>query len=178
VAEIRLVKPVKLFCGIIAVNEDVIVQAEEELRKLFGEIDVASHVIPFSFTDYYRSEMGKDLIRKFVSFSHLMDPGRLAFVKVQTNNLEKKLTIACKTELKRSVNLDPGYVCPDKIVLASTKNFSHRVYLGDGIYAEVTLTFSKHGCGYFDWTYPDFKSGEYTQFFLEARRRVMRRDVG
>ena len=177
-AEIRPVKPVKLFCGIIAVNEDVIIRAEEELRKLFGQVDLESDAIPFSFTDYYRSEMGDDLIRKFVSFSDLMDPGRLASIKIRTNSLEKKLTIECKTELKRSVNLDPGYVCPDKIVLASTKNFSHRVYLGDGIYAEVTLNFSKHGCGYFDWTYPDFKSGEYTQFFVEARRRVMRRDVG
>lgn len=170
--EIRPVVPVKLFCGMIAVNEEIILRAKEEMRKLFGGIDLESDLIPFDFTDYYREEMGEGLLRKFVSFSDLIDPGRLADIKIQTNKLERTLAIESKGRSRRRVNLDPGYVSADKLVLATTKNFSHRIYLRDGIYAEVTLNFKKSGCVYFDWTYPGFRSGKYTPFFLEVRRRA------
>lgn len=172
--EIRPVLPVKLFCGIIAMSEEVILDAKNELKNLFGEIDLESDLFPFDFTDYYRNEMGDKLFRKFVSFSDLIDPGRLAGIKIQTNAIEQKLAVTFEGNLKRRANLDPGYISADKLVLATTKNFSHRIYLREGIYAEVTLNFKGKGCIYFNWTYPDFKSGKYTTFFLEVRERYLR----
>jgi len=171
-SEIIPVAPVKLFCGMIAANEKIIVEAKDRLRKFFGEIDLESDLIPFDFTDYYRVEMGESLLRKFISFSDLIDPGRLARIKIQTNGIEKELTVEM-SGLRRTVNLDPGYISADKLVLATTKNFSHRIYLGEGIYAEVTLNFKKGTCVFFDWTYPDFKSGKYTPFFLKVRQNYM-----
>jgi hypothetical protein len=89
--------------------------------------------------------------------------------------LEDKFAVKSDSGLRRRVNLDPGYVAPDKLVLASTKNFSHRIHLSRGVYAEVTLNFGKKGCVFLDWTYPDFRSGRYTAFLLDVRRKIMDR---
>lgn len=166
----------------IAVNEDVLFHAKAALTERFGEVDVESDVFPFDFTDYYCMEMGHSLVRKFVSFAELIDPGILSDIKTRTNELERAFADNpdCSARVpsgesdgksqRRRVNLDPGYLSLDKLVLATTKNFAHRIYLGRGIYGEVTLNFREGGCVYFDWTYPDFKSSKYTHFLLEARR--------
>ena len=171
VGEIQPVRPVKLFCGMIAADGEVMLRAREALARLYGAVDLESEPIPFDFTDYYQEEMGGGLVRKLIAFDPLIDPGRLAEIKVRTNDLERKL--AATPGGRRRVNLDPGYVDASKLVLATTKALAHRVYVGRGIYAEVTLTFRKKGCAYFDWTYPDYRSGRYTAFLLEIRRRYM-----
>jgi hypothetical protein len=163
----------KLFCGLIGVSGEVLLRAEQELKKLFGPIDVRSDTLPFDFTDYYREEMGEGLRRRFVSFVDLVDPAAIVSVKLLTNSLEAALGVVDHGRLRRKVNLDPGYVTAAKLVLATTKDFAHRVYLGDGIYAEVTLAFTKDGHRFFDWTYPDFKSGLYNTFFADVRRRLL-----
>ncbi|MFC1498321.1 DUF4416 family protein [Verrucomicrobiota bacterium] len=171
--QIRPVKPVKLFCGMIAWNEDVLKTAQGTLTSLFGDIDQQSDIFPFPSTDYYDKEMGNNLLRKFVSFVELIDPARLADIKVKTNSIEKEFAVEQDGGKRRTVNLDPGYVTPAKVILATAKNFSHRIYLRDGIYAETTMNFDKNGCIHHDWTYPDFKLGRYNKFFLELRKLIM-----
>lgn len=173
-AEIRQAAPVKLICGLIAVGEpDVLRKAAEALTAAFGEADLVSDPIPFDFTPYYQAEMGEGLVRQFFSFARLIDPGDLAAIKRATNAIEERFLRAGSERSGRRVNLDPGYVTAAKLVLATTKDFAHRIYLRDGIYAEVTMAFRKSGVAVFDWTYPDFRSGRYTEFFLEVRRRYM-----
>ena len=148
-------------------------RAGNALTRLYGEIDWESDPIPFDFTDYYEEEMGTGLLRKFVSFATLIDPGKLAEVKIRTNGLEQELAMDTGGQRRRRINLDPGYVDASRLVLATTKNVAHRICLGQGIYAEVTLTFRKKGCAYFDWTYPDYRSDRYTGLLCEIRRRYL-----
>ena len=74
------------------------------------------------------------------------------------------------TTVKRPANLDPGYIEQAKVVLASTKNFYHRIYLGGGIFGEVTMHFKNNTYQFFPWTYPDYKSKDYQDFFLRVRQ--------
>lgn len=170
---LRQIPLVKLFCGIIAVDEDAVALAKQGLKEQVGEIDLQSDMIPFDFTDYYRAEMGEGLLRQFVSFEELIPPDRIADIKLLTNEIEKSNSFNADGQSRRRINLDPGYVTPAKIVLATTKDFSHRIYLRDGIYAEVTMGFRKEGFKHFDWTYPDFKSGRYDDFFKTIREGIM-----
>ena len=162
----------KLVCGMIGADDAVMDRAEQELTRLYGEIDVRSATIPFDFTDYYCAEMGEGLLRRFVSFRALIDPGRLAGIKRRTTEMEQALGVGRGGQLRRRVNLDPGYITSAKLVLATTKDVAHRVYLGQGIYAEVTLSFAAEAVRCFPWTYPDFRSGRHDAFLLEARRRL------
>ena len=173
--ELKHAEPAKLFCGIIAVDEDAVARARSELEKHIGEIDIESESMPFDFTDYYREEMGDNLARKFVSFRELIAPDRIVDVKLLTNDIERSNKSSGDGPARRRMNLDPGYATPAKVVLATTKDFSHRIYLRDGIYAEVTMNFRKDGFRYFDWTYPDFRSGRYDGFFKQVRDRTMKR---
>ena len=172
-AEVRPPDYVKLFCGIIAVSAEAAASARDGLAELFGDIDLESEVMAFDFTAYYRPEMGDNLLRKFVSFATPVDPGRLADIKLSTNGLEARIAELAGRSGRRTVNLDPGYICPSSVVLASTKDFAHRIYLRDGIYAEVTLKFHKGGCVHLDWTFPDFRTNAYARFFLAARRLLL-----
>lgn len=175
--QIKPVEPVKLFCGMIAADEAVFARAQAELEKFYGRIDHESGLIPFTFTDYYREEMGEKLWRKFVSFEALIDPRRIAEIKNETNAIEEQMAETEGGAVRRRVNLDPGYLTLAKLVLATTKDFSHRLYVGKGIYTEVTLNFRKDGCTYHPWTYPDYRSEQYARFFL-AVRRILRGQLG
>lgn len=142
-----------------------------ELKGLFGPVDMESPLIPFSFTDYYLSELGPDLKRKLLSFDRLIYPGSLARIKKLTNDLEKRFQ---REAGKRGINIDPGYLEPGKLVLATTKNQQHRIYLGEGIYGEVTLRFRKGRFEPWEWTYPDYRSGVYFGFLTEVRKLYLR----
>lgn len=159
---------VKLIAGVISSSEIFSNQAEEKLVEAFGGIDYRSKTIDFDFTKYYADEMGTVLKRYFLSFSKLIDPARLAEIKIFTNEAE-----GCFAErtpaLKRSVNIDPGYITDAKLVLASTKNYSHRIYLSNGIYAETTLFYQKNSFRTFNWTYPDYKTKDYINIFNDIR---------
>ena len=118
--------------------------------------------------------MGPDLLRQFVSFEPLIDPGRLAEIKRETNELERRIADdAAALEIERPVNIDPGYVTPDKLVLATTKDRAHRIYLSSGIYAEVTLVYARGAWQPLEWTYPDYRKPEYHAYFEQLRRRML-----
>ena len=172
-AEIKPVAPVALFCGVIGSEPDLMDESVKKLCASYGEIDIVSELIPFDGSDYYEDEMGKDLFRRFYSFSEFIQPDLIAEVKLATQDIEDEYSIEQDGKVYRRVNLDPGYIAPSRLVLATTKDFSHRIYLQQGIYAEVTLGFSRQGCRYFAWTYPDFKKDSYTKFFLDVRRKLL-----
>jgi len=166
-------KPVKLIIGILAANHNCLHTAAELLNDKFGKVDLSSEVWPFNQTDYYKEQTGPRILRQFVSIKRLIEPGLLAKIKLRTNKLEQKLVKKLALPLTRPVNLDPGIIEPSKLILATTKNYSHRIYIGRKMYAEVTLIFDK-GC----WrpqayTYPDYKQQCYFDFFDKVRTRLL-----
>jgi len=165
---IRPPEPVKLFAGVLTSLTGRLQEIEDRLAGLFGPVESRSEMFPFDHTDYYDTEMGAQLVRVFVGFRDLVTPGDLPQVKIRTNGLETELARDFGT-VARPVNIDPGYLEQSKIVLASTKNFSHRIFLSDGIYAEVTMYFEARQWRRFPWTFPDFRSGRYDRFFMELR---------
>jgi Domain of unknown function (DUF4416) len=162
---IRAFGPVKLFIGVLVSDRASLPAVRDRLSPVYGPIDHESPIIPFDFTDYYNAEMGDTIDRVLLSFERLVDADQLAGIKRQTNAIEDEF----KAAAKRPVNLDPGYIENAKVVLASTKNFYHRIYLQDGIFAEVTMHFRNNTFQFFPWTYPDYQSKDYQEFFLRMR---------
>jgi hypothetical protein len=171
--ELKEPKPVKLIVGMLAADERCLATARDGLSQALGTIDLTSDIWPFDQTDYYTSQMGPHILRQFVSMEPLVDPGDLARIKHRTNALEQQLAAALATPFLRPVNLDPGLIEPSKLVLATTKNYSHRIYLGDKMYAEVTLIFDKGNWRPLPYTYPDYHRPEYFDFFTRVRNRLM-----
>jgi hypothetical protein len=163
---IRTFNPVKLFVGVLVSEEGRLTGVESRLTAEYGPIDLRSPVIPFTFTDYYRHETGDRILRVFFAFERLVDADRLPEIKQWTNNLESEASLDGGA-VKRPVNLDPGYLENSKVVLASTTNFNHRMYLGRGIIGEVTKHFRHQNWEIFPWTKPDNQSEEYLKNFLE-----------
>ncbi len=149
-------------------DEDLFEMAETKLEKKFGPIDLASGAIPFNFTDYYKEEMGTDIRRKFISFERLIKPDRIAPIKVFTNRMEEDFS-AMRLSAGRPINLDPAYIGGGKLVLATTKDNAHRIFLEEGIYAEVALRYVGGRFVPLPWTYFDYKSKEYLEFFSRVR---------
>lgn len=169
-ADIRPPQPVKLICGMLARSETLLARAAAALVETYGPADVGSEIWPFDFTDYYAPQMGAGLKRQFIAFQRLIDPGELASIKIFTNDLEERF--AAGADVDRPVNLDPGYLTPARLILASCKDFAHRIYIGRGIYAEVTLQY-RGGWQKLDWTFPDYASQRYAAFMDEARNQLM-----
>ena len=166
-------KPVKLIIGILAADETTLAAAVKTISKSFGVIDLASDIWPFTQTDYYKDELGPNALRQFVSIEKLIDPGKLTKIKHTTNKIEQKLAKKLKLSLPRPVNLDPGFIEPSKLILASTKNFSHRIYIGNKMFAEVTLMYEKGRWRHFEFTFPDYRQSCYQDFFTKVRTRLM-----
>ncbi|KMQ50478.1 hypothetical protein CHISP_2596 [Chitinispirillum alkaliphilum] len=141
----------------------------ESIRDLlcteYGEPDRLYGPVPFSWSDYYSDEMGEDLLKYYAVYPFPFKREQLPEIKNFTNELEKKWAL----EGKRTINLDPGYLARDKLVLASTKDFFHRLYLGRGIYGEVTLHYRRGVFRHFSWSYPDYKESEFQDFLSMAR---------
>jgi len=163
--KIAPVRPVKLIIGFIFKDQQALDKAKLLLLKRFGKVDFESPVIPFTLTNYYQEEFGTGLSRAFVSFSKLIQPQQIAEIKIFTNKIEEKLSSGGK----RAVNIDPGYLDLAKLVLASTKDYAHRVYLEKGIYAEITLLYQGKSFQEWQWTYPDFRTTEYKNIFNHIR---------
>lgn len=172
---IRPPKRAKLFCGLLSGDEDLLAEARRRLARQLGDLDLISEVWPFDATDYYADEMGEDIKRQFVCFADLFSVERLPEVKRLTNALELRfcdeLVLPHAT---RPVNIDPGYLTHSKLVLATTKDYSHRLYLGEGMYGEVTLHFEHGDWKPWPWTYPDYAADTYHAFFRQAREAYMR----
>ncbi len=158
-------QPVKLIIGFIFKEEAVLNKAEIILGRHFGKIDFASGILPFTHTSYYAPEFGANLKRKFISFKNFILPQGLSKIKIITNKIEKKLSV----QGRRLVNIDPGYVDLAKLILASTKDYKHRIYLNKGIYAEVALFFQDSTFKSWEWTYPDYQTAAYIDLFNRIR---------
>jgi hypothetical protein len=165
--------PVKLIIGILAANEDCFHEAHQAVNAALAKIDLTSNIWPFDQTDYYKDQTGPNILRQFVSIEKLIDPGKLVEIKHHTNKLEQDLANKLSLDLPRPINLDPGLIEPSKLVLASTKNYSHRIYIGNKIYAEVTLIFDKGSWCPLPYTYPDYRQKCYHDFFGKVRTRLL-----
>jgi hypothetical protein len=157
----------KLFMGVLASSENALEQARRRVVGRYGPVDLESAVFPFDYTTYYNEEMGEAILRQFLSFRDLFDPANLRRIKGEAIGIEREMAV----EGKRVANLDPGYVNFSTVVLATTKDASYRVYLGEGIYAEATLCYRKGAFGPFDWTYRDYRDEESLRFFGEVRAK-------
>lgn len=170
---IRPARPVNLICGLISNDRDLMARAVHLLSEYAGPVEERTEFWPFDFTDYYALEMGESLERQFVSFERLIDPAELRHQKRLTNELESRICRDCALpDTQRPVNLDPGYLSLSKLVLATTKDYSHRIYLGGGIYAESTLHYEAGGWRPWPWTYPDYADSRYHAFFERVRERL------
>lgn len=158
--------PVKLIIGLIAHDDGLFDKTQKALTRKFGPADLVSPLYDFDSTDYYEKEMGKGLKRKFLSFQGLIAPERLAGIKRYTNSLENRLS---RNRGRRDINIDPGYVSLSKLVLATTKSFVHRIYIGRGIFEEITLYFKEGSFAAGPWTYPDFRQQTHIAFFNGIR---------
>jgi len=168
--EIRKHQPAKLIVGFIYQETKALNEAIDLLEKRVGTIDFVSQELEFSHTTYYEKEFGKNLKRNFVTFHKLIPPENLTKIKLITNKIEKKFS----HRGARSINIDPGYLDLSKLILASTKDYMHRIYLGKGIYAEVTLFYQNKTFQAWEWTYPDYKTQEYINIFNSIRDRYAR----
>lgn len=164
---------VKLIIGILACDEKAAIAAAEMIKDKIGKSDIESEIWPFRHTEYYAKETGTQIVKKFVAIEKLIEPEKLADIKIKTNKMEQKLAAKIGGKFSRPVNLDPGYIEPSKLVLASTKNFSHRIYIGKKIWAEVTLIFSKGQWKGLEWTFPDHKEDRYYGFFSQVREKLV-----
>ncbi len=164
--------PVKLFVGLLSGDVDLLRQTRQLLTSDYGAIDAESERWPFDQTDYYEAEMGPDLERWFLTFERLISPADLAGIKHATNALEQQLAAEHgSAAIARPVNIDPGYLDLSKLVLATTKDAGHRLYIGEKMHGEVTLQYQDGGWQTRPWTYPDFTRHQYHEFFASVRTR-------
>ncbi len=162
-------KPAKYFIALLSSSQEYLTGVENDLISVLGAIDCRSQTLRWEISPFYEKEMGPKLLRRFVSFELLRSPEELAEVKLATQRLEEKHRSSEIQLFGRTVNLDPGYLEAGKVVLASTKNASQRIYLRCGIYAEATLLYYEggfHGCSY---TYPDYLWPETLAFLMSLR---------
>lgn len=156
-----------LFVGALYSSPDTYDRVLPELRNHFGEILLESPVITWDHSRYYNDELGIPISRRFIFFSQVIDASVLSEIKILTDDME-----SCTLRNgKRQINLDPGYLTEAKVILASTKNYSHRIYLGRGIYAEQEYIYSKGSYQPLSHTYTDYLKPEYLKIFGQARRR-------
>ena len=138
----------------------------QELVLSFGETDFVSERFPVNFTDYYSKEMGPTLLRHFLAFQSLVPPSSLAEIKQTTNRVEGKYA---QSQGNRRLNIDPGYLNLEHVILATTKGYVHRPYLSHGIYADLTLIYQKGSYRPLEWTYPDYRQPSTIALFNHLR---------
>lgn len=175
---IRASDQVKLFCGLLASERSLIPEAVERIEARCGPADFCSLPVEFTFTDYYASEMGAGLLRLFVSFERRIDPEEIRAIKIETNRIEEEMAARepGRDGWKRRVNIDPGFITPHSVSLASTKNFQHRIPIGGGIYLEQEMFFTKTGARFLPWTYPDYRTDHYVAVLRIIRQKLLARD--
>ncbi len=167
----RNASKVMLIYSMIGKDASLVDEAEGSLHKQFGETCRKSDLLAFDRTNYYEEEMGGNLVRRFIAFSDLIDPRRLAGIKLWSNEVEK----AFAEDGKRKINFDPGYISLERLILATGKNFTHRVYLDHGIYADLTLIYYHKSFRPLQWTYPDYADETVIDFMNSVRVEYMTR---
>ena len=166
---IRAVSPALLLIAAFSRHRAAISWARETAQAVFGPIALESPLFNFTQTDYYASSMGIELKKTFFAFAKFYDPAQLADTKRTTNRWEEQYRTELGADELRPLNLDPGYLNESKLILASTKDHAHRIYLRDGIYAEITLSYHRRQWQRLPWTYPDYQTPEYHAFFDQCR---------
>ena len=166
---IKIYPPVKLFVAVTISDKTLWPSLIQKLEELYSKTDYQIDWYQFSHTKFYEEEMGENLSKRMVSFAELMTAERLPDIKMATNEIETEFS----EQSKRRINVDPGYLNASKIVLATTKDYGHRVYLGRGIFGDVHLRFVNHRFQTTEWTYPDYKERFVLEFFEEVRRKYM-----
>ncbi len=164
-------KPANLVIGCFTRDNEILADVARKLSEALGPVDMVSPWLAFEHTDYYTSEMGSPLFRRLMAFHELIQQDALADIKHFTNDLEGQFS----TQGKRLVNIDPGYLLPERFVLATGKNYAHRIYLKEGIYADLTLIYHKGRFRPLDWTYPDYAGEAIGTFLGTVRLRYLYR---
>ena len=162
-------KPAKLVIGFFLKEKDLVVPVVKALTEKFGPVDIVSSWLPLNFTTYYEPEMGKPLFRRMLAFETLIKQSALSEIKRITNDLE----LAYLKNSKRMVNLDPGYMLRERFVLATGKNYSHRIYIGQRIYADLTLIYTKGRFIKLPWTYPDYAEQNMLIYLERVRNKYV-----
>lgn len=158
-----------LFCGLLYNSLEYRNRAVAELVDAFGEIDDYSDRLRFNeYSRYYDDEIGEEITREWILFKEPISLEHFNEKKIRSVEIEDRF----RTAGKRTVNIDPGCITLSSVQLLTTKNFSHRIYLGEGIYSEVTFLFGKGECRYLDWTFPDYKSQAARKFFMSNREKL------
>jgi hypothetical protein len=165
---------VKLICGVIYKEEDLYGEVKRRLEGEWGSVDGESPAFPFDLTGYYEDEMGPDLSRRFMSFGTLVAPESLPERKLLTIGVEEALRRE-RGASGRPVNIDPGYLTASAVVMATAKDFAHRIPLGRGIYAHLEFLFTRTGVRTLDWTYPDLRREAAQAYFRSVRELYLER---
>jgi hypothetical protein len=165
--------PVALLIAVVSRHAPALEWAREIATQLYGPVALVSEPFDFTETDYYLAAMGAELKKQFLVFERPIDPESLAQVKRQTNEWETEYAALGRHPESRPLNLDPGYITAAKLVLASTKDHAHRIYLQRGIYAELTLMYRHRQWRSLDWTYPDYRRDDFQAFFSRCREWVL-----
>jgi len=168
--KINVHPPVKYFTALTYVSTFDLEALLRELESLISPIEMQSTSYNFSdFTEYYQPEMGNELYKIFWVFSELFPPEKLPEMKITTNQLEREYSL----KGKRQINMDPGYISQAKLVLATTKDYSHRLYLSHGIFADLHLQFYQGSFRKQPWTYPDYQQTGMIRFFNQVRSNYL-----
>jgi len=162
-------KLAKLVTGLFLNDKALFDRLASELTSAFGSMDIITSWVPFDYTNYYESEMGSPLFRRLATFQTLVKQGDLAKIKLTTNRFEEKWL----RNGRRTVNIDPGYLLHERFVLASGKNCSHRIYIGHGIYADLTLVYQHGDFQKLPWTYPDYADKPIITFLTNVRNKYI-----
>ena len=161
--------PVMLAISVLYNDEAILEQMVEDLGVLFGKIVLRSEPYQFDKTSYYEPEMGENILRSFITFEQHVSPATQAETKLRTNSIESEFI----ENGQRRVNLDPGILTAHNLILTTGKDFSHRIYLQNGIFAEVTLMVNKGRLSPLQWTYADYQSPIALDFFEKQRQEFL-----
>ncbi|MBU2055554.1 MAG: DUF4416 family protein [Proteobacteria bacterium] len=168
-SDLQPAEAVKLIASLFSGEGRLLGDALNALSERYGRADFISAPTPFAYTDYYAKEFGGSLVRRFAAFERLIRPESLPDVKKWTNGLEGRLS----AEGKRRVNIDPGYLAKAHLILATGKGYTHRPYLREGIYADLTLVYRDRSFHPLPWTYPDYAGGEAIAMLLRIREKYL-----
>jgi hypothetical protein len=166
--------PAKLLIGLLYRDLTLQRQVIDLLLGRFGPADFVSTPEPFHHTTYYDREMGSGILRRKVSFLALVPVGSLPEIKLYTNDLETQFSTAGQ----RQVNIDPGLLSEERFILATGKNFTHRIYLREGIYADLTLIYQQEGFKALPWTFPDHQDPKLLHYLNMLRQKLVFQRTG
>jgi len=165
----RPAEAVKLIASLFSAETCILEDALQSLSEKYGQPDFISTPMPFAYTDYYTKEFGNSLTRRLIAFYRLIPPDSLPDIKLWANSLEGRLL----EKGRRRVNIDPGYLARAHLILATGKGYSHRPYLRDGIYADLTLVYRNKRFQTLPWTYPDYAGGEMIGMLTRIREKYI-----